>query len=69
VDLATPPVINQEHLDANHKDDMHLHYRTMENLLGPVSPCGMVSWILEHELNVVSSDEPNSFEEAEADPS
>jgi hypothetical protein len=41
----------------------------MENLLGLVSPHRIVPWVLEHELNVVSSDELSSFEEAEADPS
>jgi hypothetical protein len=69
MELATPPTMDEEHLDADHEDDVPLWFITMENLLGLLSPRGILSRVLEHELNVVSSDAPTLFEEAEADPS
>jgi hypothetical protein len=38
------------------------------DILRPVQPQGLARCVLEQELNVVSSDEPNTFDEAEQDP-
>jgi hypothetical protein len=61
VELASPLVLREEDLDANHDEDAPLWFRTMDNIIGPVSPHGLAPRALLHELHVVSSDEPTSF--------
>jgi hypothetical protein len=61
VELATPPVLWKEDLDADHDEDPPLRFRTMDNILGLASPRGLALSVLLHKLHVVSSDEPTSF--------
>jgi hypothetical protein len=68
VELVTPPVLREEDLDADHDEDAPLWFRNMDNILGPVSPCGLAPRALPHELHVMSSDETTSFAEAKWDP-
>jgi hypothetical protein len=69
VEFATPPILRDEDLDADHDEDVPLRFHKVDNILGPASPQGWALRMLAQELHVVSLDEPGSFAEAEADPS
>jgi hypothetical protein len=63
-----PVGIREEDLDAYHEEVDPVRVRRVDDILGPASPRGLAQWVLMQELYAVSSDEPNSFEEAEKDP-
>jgi hypothetical protein len=69
VEFATPPVLGDEDLDADHDEDVPLQFRRVDNILGPTSPQGWALRVLSQELHIINSDELKSFAEAEADPS
>jgi hypothetical protein len=50
--------VSDDDLEADHDDDAPLRFRTMDNILGPASPLGLVPQTLMQELHAVSSDEP-----------
>jgi hypothetical protein len=62
------PLIREDDLGANHDEDAPLWVRNIHDIIGPATPRGLVLWVLVDELHAVSSDEPNSFEDAEQDP-
>jgi hypothetical protein len=62
---GSPLGIREEDLDAYHEEDDPVRVRRVDDILGPVSPRRLAQWVLTQELYAVSSDEPNSFEEAE----
>jgi hypothetical protein len=68
VELVDPLAVQEEDLDADHGEDGPLCLRVIYDILRPVQPQGLARCVLEQELNVVSSDEPNTFDEAEQDP-
>jgi hypothetical protein len=37
VEMVTPPAVQDNDLDADHDNDAPLHFRTMDNILGPTS--------------------------------
>jgi hypothetical protein len=62
VEPASPQALREEDLDADHNEDI-------DDIIGPAPPQGLARQVLTQELNAVHSDEPNSFDEAEQDPS
>jgi hypothetical protein len=62
VEQGSPPPIRDEDLDADHDEDAPIQVWLIEDVLGPAPAPGLAQ-----ELHAVSSDEPNSFEEAELD--
>jgi hypothetical protein len=69
VQYATPPAVLGEELDANHKDDVPLHFRMLENILGPASPPGYAVCDLgDGRLLAVTAEEPASVGQAKQDP-
>jgi hypothetical protein len=62
-DMEVDDNIDDENLDADHDDDVPLHFRSMSGILETpgFTPCALVA----EELHVVSSHEPASFTEAE----
>jgi hypothetical protein len=65
---GSPLGIREDDLDAYHEEDDPMQVRRVDDIPGPASPCGLAQQVLTQELYAVSSDEPNSFEEAEQDP-
>jgi hypothetical protein len=49
-------------------DDAPLWVRNIDDIIGPAAAQGLAQRVLEQELHAVSSEEPNSFDEAEQDP-
>jgi hypothetical protein len=65
---GSPLGIREEDLDAYHEEDDPVWVRRVNDNLGPASPRELAQRVLTQELYAVSSDGPNSFEEAEQDP-
>jgi hypothetical protein len=68
VELASPQIVDEEQLHANHDADVSLWFRIMDNILGPAPVHGLTCRVLAQELHAVSSNEPNSFDDVEQDP-
>jgi hypothetical protein len=68
VELASPQIVDEEHLDTDHDTDVPLQFRRMDNFLGLAPVHGLAHRVLAQELHAVSSNEPNSFDDAEQDP-
>ena len=68
--FATPRTADST-LGADHDDFLAARYRKIEDLLGEGEPLGLATRELEEEvaeLHAISTDEPNSFVEAERNP-
>ena len=69
VHLVSPPTELGDQLDADHDDDAPLRFRTVENILGEVTPPGQAIRNLGHgELHAVSAEEPATLADAERQP-
>jgi hypothetical protein len=66
--LVSPQVMGEEDLDTDHDEDAPLRLRVIDDILGPTPPPGLARQVLTQELNAVSSDEPNNFDEAQQYP-
>jgi hypothetical protein len=55
--LSLQSPIQEEHLDVDHDDDAPIRVRSINEIMGPTSPRGLVPHILTAELHMVSSDE------------
>ncbi|WVZ51167.1 hypothetical protein U9M48_002333 [Paspalum notatum var. saurae] len=62
--FASPPSGAQDDLDVEHDDDAPLRFRTIDNILGPVTPPGMAHRDRGESLLVANADEPATFEQA-----
>ncbi|WVZ80043.1 LOW QUALITY PROTEIN: hypothetical protein U9M48_027558 [Paspalum notatum var. saurae] len=65
VQFMSPPDDGEPDLDADH-DDAPLRFHTIDSVLGPASPLGLVPRVLDEELYFsTTAEEPASFAEAE----
>lgn len=66
LETGSPAGIDNDYLDADHYDDAPLRFCSINDIIGPASPCGFTPCALvAEELYAVSSDELALFDEAE----
>ena len=66
LETGSPAGIDNDYLDADHYDDAPLRFYSINDIIGPASPCGFAPCALvAEELYAVSSDELALFDEAE----
>jgi hypothetical protein len=68
VEPANTPAVWEEDLDAYQDEGVPLCLQAIDDIIRSVQPQGLARHVLVKELNVVSSDKPNTFDEAEQDP-